>query len=178
MHWIDQLRTRRSSISRFISVTLSNSCAQPGKTIRGSRSHEGCGRTARQRGWPFHPRQWPGRPKKDAASGDMEPHPSEAAGTVRLSLDSPKGQLRGPLLGDDTIVPVRQQTGATVREPAAAQRLRSPCAGMASRRGSDELSTPRRSAQPGEPHVRERNRGEEKEAGVSDRTGPSGAGTT
>jgi len=51
----------------------------------------------------------PDERKKDAASGDVKLQPAEAAGTVRLSLYAPKGELRGALLADGAIVRVRSK---------------------------------------------------------------------
>lgn len=42
--------------------------------------------------------------KRDAASSEVKPQPGEAAGIVRLVLYAPKGELRGVLLADGTVV--------------------------------------------------------------------------
>jgi hypothetical protein len=65
----------------------------------------------------------PDERNKDAASGHVKPRPTEAVGTVRLSLYAPKGELRGALLAEGTIVRVRpkqaQQFERLLRPQAA-----------------------------------------------------------
>jgi len=67
----------------------------------------------------------------------------EVEGTVRLSLFGPKGELRGALLANGTIMrigPRRQR-----RSPICSRRAASlPCAARGSRRASAGSSTPRR----------------------------------
>jgi hypothetical protein len=71
--------------------------------------------------------------EKDAASDEVKPQPGEAAGTVRLSLYAPKGELRGALLTDGTIVRVRS------KEARRFEKLLRPRAALAAR--GNELNT-------------------------------------